>query len=132
MLYGQYRRSGLTWTESTPNGACPERSRRKLRTMNNELLTSIENPTLAHFSHFSSLFTNPNRRNAPNSAATPNKPPIWPKLSTNYAAIITNKANFPRAQDDIRYTTYAIRNKFVAKFYSVPSAVKKSTKSAHT
>ncbi len=26
--------------------------------MNNELLTSIENPTLAHFRHFSSLFTN--------------------------------------------------------------------------
>jgi len=38
--------------------------------MNNELLTSIENPTLAHFRHFSSLFTNPNRPNAPKSTAS--------------------------------------------------------------
>ncbi|HIJ51929.1 MAG TPA: hypothetical protein HPP66_02100, partial [Planctomycetes bacterium] len=30
----------------------------QLRTMHNELLTSIENQTLAHFRHFSSLFTN--------------------------------------------------------------------------
>ncbi|HIJ52597.1 MAG TPA: hypothetical protein HPP66_05515, partial [Planctomycetes bacterium] len=29
-----------------------------------------ENPTLAHFSHFSSLFTNPNRPNAPKSTAS--------------------------------------------------------------
>jgi len=35
--------------------------------MNNELLTSIENPTLAHFS---SLLTNTNRPNAPKSTAS--------------------------------------------------------------
>jgi len=42
-----------------------------------------------------------NRRNTPNSAATPNKPPIRPKLSTNYDSIITNKANFPDAQMNV-------------------------------
>ena len=39
-----------------------------------------------------------NRRNTPNSAATPNKPPIQPNLSTNYDLIMQNKANFPNTQ----------------------------------
>ena len=42
-----------------------------------------------------------NRLSSPNSATTPNKPPIQPKLSTNYAVIITNKANFPDAQMNV-------------------------------
>ncbi len=43
----------------------------------------------------------PNRRNTPNSAATQNKPPILPKLSTNYEVIITNKANLPDDQMNV-------------------------------
>ena len=43
----------------------------------------------------------PNRRNTPNSAATPNKPPILPKLSTNYTVIITNKPNFLDTQMNV-------------------------------
>ncbi len=34
-----------------------------------------------------------NRRNTPNSAATPNIPPNQPKLSTNYDSIMQKKAN---------------------------------------
>ncbi|HUS71724.1 MAG TPA: hypothetical protein VMY06_01560 [Sedimentisphaerales bacterium] len=45
-----------------------------------------------------------NRRNAPNSAATPNKPPIRPKLSTNYDSIMQNKANF--LDDQMNVTTF--------------------------
>ncbi len=42
-----------------------------------------------------------NCRNTPNSAATPNKPPIRPRLSTNYDPIITNKANLLNAQMNV-------------------------------
>jgi len=42
-----------------------------------------------------------NRRNTPNSAATPNKPPNQPKLSTNYDLIMQNKANFLDAQMNV-------------------------------
>ncbi len=39
--------------------------------------------------------------NTPNSAATPNKPPILPKLPTNYNLIMQNKANFPDTQMNV-------------------------------
>jgi len=39
-----------------------------------------------------------NRRNTPNSATTPNKPPIQPNLSTNYDLIMQNKANFRKVK----------------------------------
>jgi len=42
-----------------------------------------------------------NRRNTPNSATTPNKPPVQPKLSTNYDLIMQNKANFRKAQMNV-------------------------------
>gem|GEM_PF-813094 len=43
----------------------------------------------------------PNRRNTTNSATTPNKPPILPKLSTNYDLIMQNKPNLPDAQMNV-------------------------------
>ena len=42
-----------------------------------------------------------NCRNTPNSDATPNKPPIWPNLSTNYDLIMQNKPNFPDDQMNV-------------------------------
>ena len=42
-----------------------------------------------------------NRRNTPNSATTPNKPPVQPNLSTNYDLIMQNKANFPDTQMNV-------------------------------
>ena len=41
------------------------------------------------------------RRNTPNSAATPNKPPIQPNLSTNYDSIMQNKPNFRKSQMNV-------------------------------
>ncbi|MBW8040616.1 MAG: tyrosine-type recombinase/integrase [Planctomycetes bacterium] len=43
----------------------------------------------------------PNRRNAPNSTATPSKPPILPKLSTNYDLIMQNEPNLPKDQMNV-------------------------------
>ncbi len=42
-----------------------------------------------------------NRRNTPNPDATPNKSPIWPKLSTNYDLFMQNKANLPDDQMNV-------------------------------
>jgi len=44
-----------------------------------------------------------NSRNAPNSTAAPNKPPILPKLSTNYDSKITNKANFQKVKMKLNF-----------------------------
>ncbi len=94
---------------------------------------SIENQTLAHFRHFSSLFTNlpsttvekplqissflTNKANFPDdqmnvsSFLTKEYENIsnW-TLGENKPNTKPNKANFPRAQDDIRHPTYNIRN----------------------
>ena len=42
-----------------------------------------------------------NRRNTPKTHRPPNKPPILPKLSTNYDLIMQNKANFPDDQMNV-------------------------------
>jgi len=57
-----------------------------------------------------------NRRNTPNSAATPNKPPILPKLSTNYELIITNKPNFRKDKMNLNsYSTKDYENKTLSR-----------------
>ena len=60
---------------------------RELRTMNNELLMSIENPTLAHFRHFSSLFTN--------------FPSTTVESALQIAHFMQNKPNFRNAQMNV-------------------------------
>jgi len=52
-----------------------------------------------------------NRRNTPNSATTPNKPPVQPSLSTNYDLIMQNKANLLNAQMNVTtFQTKAYEN----------------------
>ena len=55
--------------------------------MNNELLTSIENPTLAHFRHFSSLFTN--------------LPSTTVESALQNHLFMQNKANFRKSQMNV-------------------------------
>jgi len=52
-----------------------------------ELLTSIENPTLAHFRHFSSLFTNFSSTTVEDSL--------------QISSFLTNKANFRKSQINV-------------------------------
>jgi len=63
-------------------------------------IMSIENPTLAHFRHFSSLFTN---LPAYKSAVTyvPIRHYICREASTNQLLFMQNKANFVDAQMDL-------------------------------
>ena len=56
--------------------------------MNHEPFTSIENPTLAHFRHFSSLFT-------------PSPLYICREFSTNQLLFMQNKPNFQKAQMNV-------------------------------
>jgi len=58
---------------------------------NNELTMNYQQPTTIYA----------NRRNTPKAHRPTNKPPIQPKLSTNYDSIITNKANLPDDQMNI-------------------------------
>ncbi len=67
--------------------------------MNYEPFTSIENPTLAHFRHFSSLFTNS---------------PLYicRELSTNQLLFMQNKPNFRKSQMNVNiYNTTDYENK---------------------
>jgi len=69
------------------------------RTMNHEPFTSIENPTLAHFRHFSSLFT-------------PSHLYICRESSTNQLLFMQNKPNFRKAKMYISiYYTKVYKNK---------------------
>jgi len=67
------------------------------------LSPSIRNPLYAiRYTIYDIRYTGyANRRNTPNSATTPNKPPVQPKLSTNYDSIMQNKANFWKAQMNV-------------------------------
>jgi len=57
-----------------------------------------------------------NCRNTPNSDATPNKPPIWPNLSTNYDLIMQNKPNFRKSQMNVtKVLTMEYKNKTLSR-----------------
>ena len=59
--------------------------------MNYELTMNYQLPTISYA----------NRRNTPNSAATSNKPPILPRLSTNYNLFMQNEPNFSDDQMNV-------------------------------
>jgi len=62
-------------------------------------IMSIENPTLAHFRHFSSLFT-------------PSPLYICRETSTNQLLFMQNKPNFPKSQMNVNpYNTMTNENK---------------------
>ena len=65
--------------------------------MNSEPFTSIENPTLAHFRHFSSLFTNLPAYKAAD-IYVPIRHYICRERSTNQLLFMQNKPNFRKSQ----------------------------------
>jgi len=72
---------------------------------------SIENPTLAHFRHFSSLFTNLPAYKAPDIYVPIRHLYICRELSTNQLLFMQNKPNFQDTQMNVNiYDTKDYKN----------------------
>ena len=88
--------------------------------MNYEPFTSIENPTLAHFRHFSSLFTNLSAYKALYLRAykapdiyVPIRHYICRESSTNQLLFMQNKPNFRKAKMNVKFCKKMAYEKFI-------------------